>query len=91
MNVTTLYEAARNAGCKKLLLMLHFPPICLQDYLQSCNNGFTELLEEFAVQLCIFGHIHGDGAHMAPQGQIKGAACHLVACDALNFQPVKLI
>ena len=87
----TSLEAARKAGCENLLLMLHFPPICLQDYLQSCNNGFTELLEEFAVQLCIFGHIHGDGAHMAPQGQIKGAACHLVACDALNFQPVKLI
>lgn len=87
----TSLEAARKAGCENLLLMLHFPPICLQDYLQSCNNGFTELLEEFAVKLCIFGHIHGDGAHMAPQGQIKGAACHLVACDALNFQPVKLI
>ena len=87
----TSLEAARNAGCKKLLLMLHFPPICLQDYLQSCNNGFTELLEEFAVELCIFGHIHGDGAHMAPQGQVKGAACHLVACDALNFQPIKLL
>ena len=68
------------------MVMLHYPPI----YLEECDNGFTELLEEFAVEYCIFGHIHGDGAHMAPQGQLKGAACHLVACDALNFQP-KLI
>ena len=25
----------------------------------------------FSVELCVFGHIHGDGAHMAPQGDFK--------------------
>ena len=83
----TSLAAARASGCERLMVMLHYPPI----YMEECNNGFTELIEEFAVEYCIFGHIHGDGAHMAPQGQLKGAACHLVACDALNFQPVKLI
>ena len=87
----TSLEAARKAGCERLLLMLHFPPICLQEYLQSCSNGFTDLIDEYAVEICVFGHIHGDGAHMAPQGQIKSAACHLVACDALNFQPKKIV
>jgi len=80
-------EGARTAGFEHLMVMMHFPPIGFEE----SSNGFTALLEEFAVEYCIFGHIHGDGAHMAPTGQIKGAACHLVACDALNFQPKKIV
>ena len=79
--------AARAGGCERLIVMLHFPPV----YLDECSNGFTDLLEEYNVETCIFGHIHGDGAHMAPRGYIKGAACHLVACDALDFQPKKIV
>lgn len=79
-------SAAYNAGHTQLLLMLHFPPV----YQLENQNGFTNLIKEFSVQLCVFGHIHGDGAHMAPQGKIQGATCHLVACDALNFHLKKL-
>jgi hypothetical protein len=79
-------QAAQKSGCDQLLLVMHFPPV----YLDEAANGFTDLLEEFAVKLCVFGHIHGDAAHMAPQGQIKGVACHLVACDALDFKPKKI-
>ena len=79
--------AARMAGHAKILLMLHYPPV----YQLDNNNGFTELIQEFSVGLCVFGHIHGDGAHMAPQGDIKGAACHLVACDALDFAIKKIV
>lgn len=85
--VRTSLEAARNSGCIRLMLVLHFPPV----YQLNDSNGFTDLLEEFSVEVCVFGHIHGDGAHMAPQGLIKGAASHLVACDALNFSPKRII
>ncbi len=87
IRLRTSLAAARAGGHERLMVMLHFPPI----YLDECSNGFTELLEEYAVEFCIFGHVHGDGAHMAPKGQLKGAACHLVACDALNFQPKKIV
>jgi hypothetical protein len=83
----TSLVAAHAGGCERLIVMLHYPPI----YLEECDNGFTDLLAEFAVEYCVFGHIHGDGAHMAPQGQIKSAACHLVACDAINFEPKKIV
>lgn len=83
----TSLVAARAGGCNRIIVMLHYPPI----YLEECDNGFTDLLAEYEVEYCVFGHIHGDGAHMAPQGQIKSAACHLVACDAINFEPKKII
>lgn len=78
--------AAKNAGFSNLLLLLHYPPA----YIHENHNGFTRLLEEFSVQICVYGHIHGEAAHMPPQQNIGGAACHLVACDALDFKP-KLI
>ena len=86
IRVRTSLTAARAAGCGKILLMLHFPPV----YQLDNSNGFTDLIREFAVELCVFGHIHGDGAHMAPQGDLKGATCHLVACDALDFTVKKI-
>lgn len=85
--IRTSLTAARNDGHQKILLMLHYPPV----YQLDNNNGFTELISEFSVEYCVFGHIHGDGAHMAPQGDLKGAACHLVACDALDFAIKKII
>ena len=85
--VRTSLSAARAAGCGKILLMLHFPPV----YQLNNINGFTDLIREFAVEICVFGHIHGDGAHMAPEGCLKGAACHLVACDALDFSAKKIV
>ncbi|NMC31016.1 MAG: metallophosphoesterase [Veillonellaceae bacterium] len=83
----TSLVAAHAGGCNRIIVMLHYPPI----YLEECDNGFTDLLAEYEVEYCVFGHIHGDGAHMAPRGQIKSAACHLVACDAINFEPKKII
>lgn len=79
--------AAKKAGFAKLLLMLHFPPL----YLTETQNALTALLEQFSVQICVYGHIHGDAINMAPQEKIGGAACHLVACDALNFQPKQIL
>jgi uncharacterized protein len=87
IRVRTSLNAARADGCAKILLMLHYPPV----YQLENSNSFTALIREFAVELCVFGHIHGNGAHMAPEGDLKGATCHLVACDALNFAVKKII
>ena len=80
-------SCARSEGRDRILLMLHFPPV----YQLGNTNGFTSLIHEFGVKICVFGHIHGDGAHMAPEGDLKGAACHLVACDALDFTLKKIV
>lgn len=87
MRVRFSLEAATKAGLNQLILLLHYPPVCLDE----AANGFTDLMEEFAVKICIYGHIHGAAAHMAPQEQIKGTACHLVACDALDFKLKRIL
>ena len=87
IRVRTSLNAARAAGHTRILLMLHYPPV----YQLDDSNSFTELITEFSVEYCVFGHIHGNGTHMAPEGDLKGATCHLVACDALNFTVKEII
>ncbi|MDR3591950.1 MAG: metallophosphoesterase [Negativicutes bacterium] len=71
--------AARTAGQKRIILMLHYPPLYRQP------NGFTDLLSEFQVEICVYGHLHDEAVKTAPSGKINGTSLHLVSCDALNF------
>lgn len=86
LRVRASLEAAASAGFAKIILMLHYPPV--NDKHEP--SGFTELISEFKVMICLFGHLHSESAATAPVGIINGAACHLVACDALDFK-LKLI
>ena len=46
---------------KRKLVMLHFPPFNKQ----ALASDFTRLLENYGVEKCIYGHIHGIGQQMA--------------------------
>lgn len=72
--------AARSAGHKRIILMLHYPPIYQKP------NGFTQLMGEFAVEICVYGHLHDEAIKTAPAGNINGTMVHLVSCDALDFK-----
>lgn len=81
-------KAAQKTGCQKILLALHFPPL----YQEEQVTGFTELCRRYGVKVCVFGHIHGVAAHALNvfEGMKNGTEYRLVACDYLDFQPLKL-
>lgn len=81
-------DAGRKAGAERFLAMLHYPPVA-EDHQPT---EFTELLEGYGgVLTCIYGHLHGPGSkYRAFQGEHNGVAYHLVACDAIDFTPVRL-
>ncbi|EGO63288.1 metallophosphoesterase [Acetonema longum] len=79
-------NSARQAGFRRILLMLHYPPA----YTPSLTGGFMDLIAEYAVETCIFGHLHGEAAQFAPTGTINGTRFHLVACDAVGFELVPI-
>lgn len=68
------------------IVMIHFPPITKN----AKESGFMDVMKEFGVTLCVYGHIHGNAAVDAIQGVIDGIELKLVACDALQFCPVLL-
>jgi uncharacterized protein len=78
--IRTSLAAARAAKHERIILMLHYPPL----YRQS--NGFTDLLSEFEVEICVYGHLHDEAIKTAPTGNINGTVYQLVSCDALDFR-----
>lgn len=80
-------EAARAAGHTKIILMLHYPPADVN----YTTTGFTELLAEYAVSVCVYGHLHAESAKAGPTGVFNGTRIQLVACDAINFRLCQII
>ncbi|MBO4495377.1 MAG: metallophosphoesterase [Clostridiales bacterium] len=78
-------ESAFGASPRKVV-MLHYPPI----YDPERSNGFTETLEKYGVDLCLYGHLHGRGHLKAFEGVKNGVEYRLIAADYLQFDPMQL-
>ena len=78
-------QQAKGTGLP-ILAMLHYPPL-LKDIL---HTAFTDLLEQYQVAVCCYGHLHDTGIANGFQGIHNGTAYHLVSCDSIAFTP-KLI
>jgi len=76
-------QAAVKQGLKPFAVMLHYPPA----WRSGMPTAFTQLLEKHGVQLCVYGHLHGDGIHKGIVGEHRGVTYRLVSCDAIGFAP----
>lgn len=70
------------------LCMLHYPPF--NDRKQA--GDFIPLLEKYAVQHVIFGHLHSPGCEdTTVTGTFRGIEYHLTSCDMVGFTPVPIV
>jgi predicted phosphohydrolase len=69
-----------------LVAMVHFPPFDER----SGRSGFTDLLEEYGVNVAVYGHLHGIPEGSAFEGERGGVEYRMVSCDYIGFRP-KLI
>ena len=68
--------------------VLHFPPT--NDNKQS--SGFTELMSNYNVKTCVYGHLHGtDAFKNGLQGILNGVRYELVSLDYLNARPKEVV
>ncbi|GEO25712.1 ser/threonine protein phosphatase [Alicyclobacillus acidoterrestris] len=69
-----------------IVCMLHYPP--------TGGDGeetvFTQVLESYGVQLCVYGHLHGASHRFAFNGTRNGTRYQLVSADYLQFKPFAL-
>ncbi len=82
-----LETSLKAAGDAPKLCFLHYPPVF---------DGFrcgeiTDMLENYGVTKCCYGHLHGRSIFSAVRGLIGRVEYSLVSADALGFRPVKLI
>ncbi len=77
-------EEAQKLSKKEILCFLHYPPICTG---YECSE-ITDMLEEFGVSRCFFGHLHALGHRSAFCGIHKNVEYNLISADFLSFKPI---
>lgn len=79
-------EAGKALG-KPPIAFLHYPPVY---YIYECRE-ILEVLKEYGVSKCYYGHIHGAGISYAVDGVVQGIDFRLVSGDYTQFRPVKVL
>ena len=76
-------ESAKAFG-KEPIAFMHYPPI----FGTQVQDDIIDLLIEYGVKKCYYGHIHGPNLIKAAfNGEYKGINFKLISCDALGFMP----
>lgn len=78
-----LETSLKAAGDREKICFLHYPP-CYQGYV--CRE-IIDLLEQYRVEKCYYGHLHGSGHRLAIEGRYGAVDYHLVSADYLRFKP----
>jgi predicted phosphohydrolase len=76
----------RGADYDRLVVALHYPPV--NDRHEP--SGFTDLMGEFGVDACVYGHLHGEAIRSALTGRRGGTTYHLVSADSVDFAPAEI-
>ncbi len=74
---------AQQDGFGEYIVTLHYPPFTPGGE----DTGFTSIMQEFAVRICLYGHLHGADQQGVFQGERGGIDYFFVAADFLNFKP----
>lgn len=79
-------EPAVKAGYTPVVF-LHYPPIYNNIECEEIMN----VLKEYNIKKCFYGHIHGgNAAKKAFVGEKYGIRFNLIACDYLGFMPLSI-
>lgn len=84
LSLDSYIKSADYEASKEIVVALHYMPFNIK----KGRSEFVELMQKYNVKLCIYGHLHGDGAKNSVNGMFEGIEYRLVAADYLNFKPV---
>lgn len=72
---------------EKIIALLHYPPFNFN----MTTNEFVDIMKEYGVNMCLYGHLHGEGHRYAFEGNIEGIQFHCVSSDYIDFVPKKIL
>ncbi len=78
-------ESARKLNLP-IVVMIHYPPLTSTGE----PTQFTELLEAYEAELCVYGHLHGAAHRSAYEGVKNGVEYRLTSADFIDFSPILL-
>ena len=82
-----LEASLKAAGERNKLCFLHYQPL-YQGY--RCQE-IINLLEQYQVQTCCYGHLHGGSHRLAVTGRQGEVEYRLIAADYVGFRPVRIL
>ena len=85
--VGRLEASLKAAEGRPVLAFLHYPPL----YTGYRCPEIIKKLEEYRVERCFYGHLHGPSHKRAVEGTVGNVAYSLVAADYLGFVPKKIL
>lgn len=65
------------------IVMLHYPPVNGKQE----KSAFIDLMQQYNVEICLYGHLHSYAVQNALEGQHWGIDFKLVSADYLAFVP----
>ena len=80
----SLKNAIQRDAHAPITVLMHYPPLTEEE------PGFSDILERFGVEDCVYGHLHGAAIYGAVRGVHRGVRYHQVSCDGLGFKLYKL-
>lgn len=80
----SLDQATKLAQGRDIIAAIHYPPFTVRRE----NTKFADLLEQYQVRICVYGHLHGEKSfRYAFEGERNGILYMMLSCDYLNFKP----
>lgn len=74
---------------KEIIVCMHYPPIIKED--NYSTNKFVNIMKQYNVKQCLYGHLHGKSHEEAIEGKIENIEFKLVSADYLNFKLKKIM
>lgn len=80
-------QQAHKMQAQQIITAFHYPPL----FARTEHTCFTNLMLQYGVQHCVYGHIHGENHIPVFEGLRAGINYKLVSCDTQGFQLYKVI
>lgn len=82
----SLSKAKCSTDNEKIIVIMHYPPFNSSQE----PSEFVEIMREYNVKKCLYGHLHGNSFNSAVEGNVEGIEFKLVSSDYLNFIPFNI-
>lgn len=79
--ILSLEAAKKISITKEIVVALHFPPF---------TGDFEQIMKNYNVTTCLYGHLHGYGHMLVKEGNIDGIDYLMVGCDYNGFKLKKV-
>jgi predicted phosphohydrolase len=80
------FESLRGRRYEHLVAALHYPPMGSRHE----ASEVTAMLEHYGVDVCIYGHLHGEGCRAGFTGVRNGVRYQLLSADSVDFTPLEI-